>query len=61
MHRNRLAVAALLLVVGLVWIGQGIGVVAGSFMTGQAFWALVGLACVLVAAALAWTARPRAR
>jgi len=60
-HRNRLAVAALLAAVGLLWIGQGMGLVAGSFMTGQSSWALVGLGCVLAAAALAWPARPRHR
>jgi len=47
----RLVVAALLAVVGLVWIGQGVGWIKGSFMTGEAVWAVIG-AVLLVAAAV---------
>jgi hypothetical protein len=32
----------LLVLVGLVWIGQGLGYVKGSFMTGAALWAWIG-------------------
>ena len=32
----------LLIVVGVVWFFQGIGVLPGSFMTGQTFWAVAG-------------------
>ena len=39
----RLVVGALLCVVGGVWFLQGIGVLKGSFMTGAAFWAVVGV------------------
>jgi hypothetical protein len=35
-------VGAVLCLVGLVWFGQGIGLVGGSFMTGSAFWAVAG-------------------
>jgi len=28
--------------VGVVWIGQGVGLIHGSFMTGRAEWAVVG-------------------
>jgi uncharacterized membrane protein HdeD (DUF308 family) len=28
--------------VGVVWIGQGVGLIGGSFMTGRALWAVVG-------------------
>lgn len=31
-----------LVLVGLVWTGQGLGWIGGSFMTGQALWALLG-------------------
>jgi hypothetical protein len=31
-----------LCVIGAVWIGQGVGVIGGSFMTGQAIWAVIG-------------------
>jgi hypothetical protein len=48
----RIGVALLLLVVGVVWIGQGIDVIKGSFMTGQAIWAVFGVVLVGVAIAL---------
>lgn len=34
---------ALMILMGGVWTLQGIGVLPGSFMTGQLFWAMVGL------------------
>ena len=61
MNRPRLAVALVLLLVGLVWIGQGIGLLGGSAMSSQTIWALIGGVLVLVAAGVAWTARPRPR
>lgn len=41
-----------LIVVGGVWILQGIGVLTGSFMTGDAFWGWIGAACLLVGLAI---------
>ncbi len=38
----------LLVLAGGVWIFQGIGVLKGSFMTGQAFWGWMGALCVMV-------------
>lgn len=38
----RLIVGIVLGVVGVVWIGQGVGAIGGSFMTGQAGWAVIG-------------------
>ena len=35
-------VIALTAVVGVVWLGQGLGLIPGSFMTGQAGWAVAG-------------------
>jgi hypothetical protein len=43
-----LVVAAVLLLVGGLWIGQGTGSVAGSAMSGQSMWALVGVVLVVV-------------
>jgi hypothetical protein len=43
-----LVVGVLLVAVGGVWIFQGIGVLKGSFMTGQAFWGWAGGVCVLL-------------
>lgn len=51
MRPIRLVLAALLGLVGIVWIGQGIGVIPGSFMTGEPFWAVMG-AALLVGAVL---------
>jgi hypothetical protein len=47
-RRSRLAVAAVLLIVGVLWIGQGTGTVAGSAMSGQSRWGLVGGVLVVV-------------
>jgi hypothetical protein len=44
---------------GLLWIGQGLNVIPGSFMTGQLQWAIIGLALVVVAAWLIWGAIKR--
>jgi hypothetical protein len=51
MRKSRLAAAAVLILVGVLWIGQGTGTVAGSAMSGQSVWALVG--SVLLIAGLA--------
>jgi uncharacterized membrane protein HdeD (DUF308 family) len=40
----------LLLLVGIVWILQGINVLPGSFMTGQTKWAVIG--CVAAIAGI---------
>ena len=41
-----------LLLVGLLWVFQGLGVVGGSFMTGQSQWITIGLATAAVGVAL---------
>ena len=48
----RLVLAAVLAVVGVVWVGQGVGWIGGSFMTGQATWAVIGALCLLASAAI---------
>lgn len=60
MRRGRLVAAIVMLLVGLLWIGQGIGILGGSAMSGQSFWALIGGLMVVAAAVVAWTARPAA-
>ena len=41
--RTRLIIAGMLILVGLVWIGQGTGVIQGSgFMTDDMRWAAIG-------------------
>jgi hypothetical protein len=57
----RLIVAAVCGIVGVVWIAQGVGVLHGSPMTGQAFWAVAGAALeVITAWLLVGAARRRA-
>jgi F0F1-type ATP synthase assembly protein I len=63
MRTSRLFIAILAALVGGVWLGQGLGYIGGSFMTGSAFWAVVGtvllgLAAVIVLAEV--RRRPRA-
>jgi hypothetical protein len=57
--RTRLVVAIVLGLVGLGWVGQGLGILPFGFMSGQTFWALAGVVLLGVAAYLAWGARPR--
>ena len=35
-------VGGLMILMGGVWLLQGIGILPGSFMTGQLFWAVMG-------------------
>lgn len=59
MRGSRLALAALFALVGLVWIGQGIGAIGGSVMTGSPFWAVVGTGLVIVAVGIVALERRR--
>jgi hypothetical protein len=52
MRTSRLVIAAILGLAGLVWLGQGLGFIPGSFMTGSQFWATVGTVLLVVAAAM---------
>ena len=38
--------------VGLIWLGQGLGFIGGSFMTDQTMWAVIGGVCVLAGVVL---------
>ena len=40
------------LLVGLLWIGQGLGYVPGSFMTGASEWFWIGLVVAVVGVVL---------
>jgi hypothetical protein len=53
----RLAVGLVLVAVGVVWIGQGVGAIGGSFMTGQAIWAVFGAVSLLFGVVLIRGAR----
>lgn len=58
----RRVLGAALFLTGAVWIGQGLGWIGGSFMSGSTFWAVTGAVCVAVALGLlSWPWRqPRA-
>ena len=43
-----LIVGALIALMGGVWLLQGIGILPGSFMTGQLFWAVMGAVSMAV-------------
>jgi hypothetical protein len=62
--RGRVITAVLLVLVGLVWIGQGLGLLRGSsFMVDDVRWAVAGLVAVgfgLALAVSAWRSRRRA-
>lgn len=54
---GRLIAAGVLAVVGVVWLGQGLGYIGGSMMTNDMRWGIAGVALLTVAGALAWSAR----
>lgn len=43
-----LVVGALVALVGLFWIGQGVGLISGSVMSGNGIWAVIGLILLIV-------------
>ncbi len=49
----------LCLLVGCVWILQGVNILPGSFMTGQPFWAGAGAVAVIVGMGLVILAMKR--
>ncbi len=65
MRPSRILVAGVLVVVGLVWIGQGTGKIGGSAMTGVSFWAAAGVLLVVLAVAVVarewWVTARRSR
>lgn len=60
--RGRLITAVLLVAVGVVWIGQGLGLLRGSsFMVDDRRWAAAGAIAVAIGAVVAvsaWRSRP---
>lgn len=59
--RTRWIIAAVLVVLGAVWIAQGLGFFPGNgLMDGDSRWALIGAVLVVLGVTVGWTAR-RAR
>lgn len=55
MRWTRPAAGACLIAIGGIWAFQGYGTLKGSFMTGSPTWLWIGIACVVVGAALLLT------
>lgn len=54
-------IGVLLDLTGCVWLLQGIGILPGSFMTGQSFWAAMGLLALIVGGVLIYKGALRGR
>jgi hypothetical protein len=55
--RTRWIIAAILVLVGAVWIGQGLGLIRGSsFMIDDVRWAIIGAVMLVGGLAIGWTA-----
>lgn len=51
--RNALiTVGVVAVVVGAIWVGQGLNLIPGSFMTGDTKWFVIGLIVAIVGIAL---------
>ena len=47
MKAGAIVIAVLMFLTGAVWIGQGLGYIEGSFMTGSMLWFWIGCALVV--------------
>jgi LPXTG-motif cell wall-anchored protein len=59
MKKIAMILAVLIALIGMVWFGQGIGVIHGSVMTDDSKWAIIGAIMIVVAAGIFWFARRR--
>ena len=59
MAKVKRPLAAVLAVLGLVWLGQGIGLIGGSFMSGDPLWAVIGASLIVTALVLTASGRRR--
>lgn len=58
MHRTRAILSIVLVATGLVWVGQGTGLLRGSsFMVGDPRWAVAGAIAIALGITLIATAR----
>ncbi|CDX13728.1 conserved exported hypothetical protein [Mesorhizobium sp. ORS 3324] len=60
MRLIRILLALIVTTIGVLWSLQGLGLVQGSFMTGQREWLYIGLITMLVGLlGLRWASRSR--
>ncbi len=58
MMKNIIKVLAVLIaLIGIVWFGQGIGIIHGSVMTDDSKWAVIGGIMIVVGTGTFWFAR----
>lgn len=57
MRKTLSTIGYVLVAFGVIWFFQGIGVLPGSFMSGQPKWAVIGSITAVVGAGLVWTGR----
>ncbi|KGN34256.1 hypothetical protein N802_12910 [Knoellia sinensis KCTC 19936] len=55
----RVALGVALVVVGLIWFLQGLGILGGSVMSGVTLWAVIGPVVAAVGVAVAMSGRRR--
>ena len=55
--RIRVIIGIVLIAIGAVWFFQGIGVLGGSFMSGEVLWAVIGAVAVFLGGSLVVGAR----
>lgn len=60
MRTSRLIVAIVVFLVGLVWIGQGIGLIGGSAMSNVSLFAILGAVLLIAAVAIVLRERQQA-
>lgn len=47
-----MVIGVVLCLVGALWVGQGVGWIGGSFMSGEALWAVIGAVALIFGVAL---------
>lgn len=55
----RTGIGIFLALIGALWVGQGLGYVGGSFMSGDPTWAVIGVVTAVAGVALAVSSAAR--
>ena len=54
-----MTISVIIALIGIVWFGQGIGMIHGSVMTDDSKWAVIGAIMVVTGAVIFWFAHKR--